>query len=113
MQLFSALPTRYDLDLWYINKEIDLLSLSLPGCVCLISITFSNILIHRRKIQENIVLFSFSVLITWLWIMVNKVRQDILEEVIRRRQNTEMELIQIEESMQNVSQYTLSEKEEN
>ena len=64
-------------------------------------ITFHNILMYRRHIIENILLVVMSVFISWMWVMVNHVRNYIMEEEITRRQ-TWMELISIQESTKDV-----------
>ena len=64
-------------------------------------ITFNNILMYRRHIMENILLATMSVFITWMWVMVNQVRDYIMEEEITRRQDW-MELISIQESIKDV-----------
>ena len=71
-------------------------------------ITFHNILMYRRHILENIFLVVMSVFITWMWVMVNQVRNYIKEEEITRRQD-QMELISIQESIEDVSVSLLNE----
>ena len=65
-------------------------------------ITFQNILMYRRDILENIFLVVMSVFITCMWVMVNQVRNYIVEEEITRRQDW-MELISIQDSIKDVS----------
>ena len=65
-------------------------------------ITFQNILMYRRHILENIFLVVMSVFITCMWVMVNQVRNYIMEEEITRRQDW-MELISIQDSIKDVS----------
>ena len=62
------------------------------GAVCLICITFHNMLMNKEKIFENILSLSMSVYITLLWVMVNSVRQDIIEQGMSRRETNDFEL---------------------
>ena len=55
-------------------------------------IAFSYLLFHREKILENIILVTLSVFLTWMWVMVNQVRLDILEQGIRRGEDAGIDI---------------------
>ena len=58
----------------------------IPGDVCLILITFYNIIFFRREILENIALLTMCVCVTGMWVIINQIRQDT-----RDKRNMEME----------------------
>ena len=55
-------------------------------------IAFSYLLFHREKILENIILVTLSVFLTWMWVMVNQVRLDILEQGVRRGEDAGIDI---------------------
>ena len=83
-----------------------IVTFSFSGGVCLIYLTFLNILYSRREILKNILLLSSFLCVICMWVMVNQVRQDIKKNM-DRQEFEEMDLAEIGDNYGDITAHGL------